>query len=50
MSALGSTYTYKRYMRDGSVEERVGVIRSRSKKVSARALALKEKKEKKNND
>lgn len=25
-----NTYSYKRYMRDGSVEERTGVIRSKS--------------------
>lgn len=27
-----TTYKYKRYMRDGSVQERTGTIRSRTKK------------------
>lgn len=26
-----NTYTYKRYMRDGSVQERTGVIRRKTK-------------------
>ena len=29
---MNNTYNYKRYMRDGSVEERIGIIRSRAKK------------------
>ena len=29
---MSNTYKYKRYMRDGSVEERTGIIRSRAKK------------------
>ena len=29
---MNNTYNYKRYMRDGSVEERTGIIRSRAKK------------------
>ena len=29
---MNNTYTYKRFMRDGSVEERTGIIRSRAKK------------------
>ena len=29
---MNNTHTYKRFMRDGSVEERTGIIRSRAKK------------------
>lgn len=29
---MNNTYIYRRYMRDGSVEERTGIIRSRAKK------------------
>lgn len=28
---MNNTYTYKRYMRDGSTQEKTGIIRSRTK-------------------
>ena len=28
---MNNTYTYKRYMRDGSVQERTGIIRTKRK-------------------
>lgn len=35
MSDEKRTYTYKRYMRDGTVQERTGVIRSKCKAFKA---------------